>query len=44
MRVSDALVEKLLLDTRSATAEQLKAVRADNQGTQKPLQDLAIQI
>jgi type IV pilus assembly protein PilB len=43
MRVSDALVEKLLLDTRSATAEQLKAVRADNQGTQKPLQDLAIQ-
>lgn len=43
MRVSDALVEKLLLDTRSATPEQLKAVRADNQGTQKPLQDLVIQ-
>ena len=43
MRVSDALVEKLLLDTRSATPEQLKAVRADNQSTPKPLQDLAIQ-
>jgi type IV pilus assembly protein PilB len=43
MRISDALVEKLLLDTRSATTEQLKAVRDENQDEKKPLQDLVIQ-
>jgi type IV pilus assembly protein PilB len=43
MRISDALVEKLLLDTRSATAEQIKAVREENQDDKKPLQDLVVQ-
>lgn len=43
MRISDALVEKLLLDTGSTTAEQLKAVKEQNQDDKKPLQDLVIQ-
>ncbi|MCA9331290.1 Flp pilus assembly complex ATPase component TadA, partial [Candidatus Saccharibacteria bacterium] len=43
MRISDALVEKLLLDTRSVTAEQLKTVKEQNQDNKKPLQDLVIQ-
>ncbi|TXG77333.1 type II/IV secretion system protein [Patescibacteria group bacterium] len=43
MRISDVLVEKLLLDTRSVTPEQLKAMQAENQETPKPLQDLVIQ-
>jgi len=43
MRISDALVEKLLLDTGSATAEQIKSVKEQNQDDKKPLQDLAVQ-
>lgn len=43
MRISDALVEKLLVDTGSVTAEQLKNVREQNQDDKKPLQDLVIQ-
>lgn len=37
------MVEKLLLDTGSATAEQLKTVREQNQDDKKPLQDLVVQ-
>lgn len=37
------MVEKLLLDTRSVTAEQLKAVQEQNQDNKKPLQDLVVQ-
>ncbi len=43
MRISDALVEKLLLDTGTTTAEQLKSVREQNQDDKKPLQDLVVQ-
>lgn len=43
MRISDALVEKLLLNTGSTTAEQLASVREQNQDDKKPLQDLVIQ-
>ncbi len=43
MRISDALVEKLLLDTSSATAEQIKAAKEENQDDKKPLQDVVIQ-
>ncbi len=43
MRISDALVEKLLLDSGSTTAEQLKNVREQNQDEKKPLQDLVVQ-
>lgn len=42
MRISDALVEKLLLDTGSTTAEQLKTVKEQNQDDKKPLQDLVV--
>ena len=43
MRISDALVEKLLLDTGSTTAEQLKNVQEQNQDDKKALQDLVTQ-
>lgn len=43
MRISDTLVEKLLLDSGSATPEQLKGMREQNQDDKKPLQDLVVQ-
>lgn len=42
MRISDSLVEKLLVGTKLATDEQLKALKEQNLGDKKPLQDLAI--
>lgn len=42
MRISDSLVEKLLVGTKLATEEQLKALKEQNLGDKKPLQDLAI--
>lgn len=43
MRISDALVEKLLTDAGKVTAEQLKDLRAQKEAEKKPLQDLVIQ-
>jgi type IV pilus assembly protein PilB len=42
MRISDSLVEKLLLDSKQVTKEQLEAVRDQHKGEKKPLQDLVI--
>ncbi|HSX24019.1 MAG TPA: GspE/PulE family protein [Candidatus Saccharimonadales bacterium] len=43
MRISDALVEKLLTGAGKATAEQLKGLREQKTAEKKPLQDLVIQ-
>jgi type IV pilus assembly protein PilB len=43
MRISDALVEKLLTDAGKVTAEQLKDLREQKEAQKKPLQDLVIQ-
>ncbi len=43
MRISDALVEKLLTDAGKVTAEQLKSLREQKTAEKKPLQDLVIQ-
>lgn len=43
MRISDALVEKLLTDAGKVTAEQLKDLRQQKESQKKPLQDLVIQ-
>lgn len=43
MRISDALVEKLLTAAGKVTAEQLKDLRAQKEAEKKPLQDLVIQ-
>lgn len=43
MRISDALVEKLLTDAGKVTAEQLKSLREQKEAQKKPLQDLVIQ-
>ncbi|MBI3624307.1 type II/IV secretion system protein, partial [Candidatus Saccharibacteria bacterium] len=42
MRISDALVEKLLTTTNSVSAEQLKSLREQEASEKKPLQDLVI--
>jgi type IV pilus assembly protein PilB len=42
MRISDALVEKLLKDAKKVTNEQLAALRDQEKTEKKPLQDLAI--
>ncbi len=42
MRVSDALVEKLLLGAKKVTQEQLKGLREQVVAEKKPLQDMAI--
>lgn len=43
MRISDALVEKLLTDAGKVTAEQMKSLREQKTAEKKPLQDLVIQ-
>lgn len=43
MRISDALVEKLLTDASKVTAEQLKGLHEQEKAEKKPLQDLVIQ-
>ena len=43
MRISDALVEKLLTDAGKVTAEQLKGLREQKTAEKKSLQDLVIQ-
>lgn len=43
MRISDALVEKLLTAAGKVTAEQLKSLREQKTAEKKPLQDLVIQ-
>ncbi|MEO8862797.1 MAG: GspE/PulE family protein [Candidatus Saccharimonadales bacterium] len=43
MRISDALVEKLLTDAGKLTAEQLKDLHDQKEAQKKPLQDLVIQ-
>lgn len=43
MRVSDALVEKLLKQTGKFTAEQLKSLHEQEESEKKPLQDIVIQ-
>lgn len=42
MRISDSLVEKLLLDTAKATPDQLATMREREKAEKKPLQDLVI--
>jgi type IV pilus assembly protein PilB len=42
MRISDALVEKLLSSAGKVTAEQLKDLREQEEAEKKPLQDLVI--
>jgi type IV pilus assembly protein PilB len=42
MRISDSLVEKLLLDTAKATPDQLATLREREKVEKKPLQDLVI--
>lgn len=43
MRISDALVEKLLVAAKKVTDEQLTALRAQEKAEKKPLQDLVVQ-
>ena len=43
MRISDSLVEKLLLAAKKITEEQLKGLREQEKAEKKPLQDLVIQ-
>lgn len=42
MRISDSLVEKLLLDTGKASPDQLAALREQEKAQKKPLQDLVV--
>ena len=42
MRISDALVEKLLLDAKKVTQQQLAPLREQEKTEKKPLQDLVI--
>ncbi len=42
MRISDALVEKLLRGAQAATDEQIASLREQEQAEKKPLQDLAV--
>lgn len=42
MRISDSLVEKLLLDTAKASPDQLSSLREQEKAEKKPMQDLAI--
>jgi type IV pilus assembly protein PilB len=42
MRISDSLVEKLLIDAGKAKADQLKSLREQESAEKRPLQDLAI--
>ncbi len=42
MRISDSLVEKLLLDTSTVTPDQLATLREQEKREKKPLQDVAI--
>ena len=42
MRISDALVEKLLLGAAKVTDDQLKTLREQEKTEKKPLQDLAV--
>ena len=42
MRISDALVEKLLRSTKKATEEQIAALRQQEKTEKKPLQDLVV--
>ncbi len=42
MRISDALVEKLLTTAGKISTEQLKDLRAQNETQKKPLQDLVV--
>ncbi len=42
MRISDSLVEKLLLDTSTVTPDQLASLREQEKREKKPLQDVAI--
>src|SRR5437868_5619261 len=42
MRISDALVEKLLTTNQKVTAEQLQALHEQEASEKKPLQDLVI--
>lgn len=43
MRVSDALVEKLLKSTNKFSAEQLKSLHEQGENEKKPLQDIVVQ-
>jgi type IV pilus assembly protein PilB len=43
MRVSDALVEKLLKSTDKVSAEQLKSLHEQGENEKKPLQDIVVQ-
>lgn len=43
MRVSDALVEKLLKSTDKFSAEQLKSLHEQGENEKKPLQDIVVQ-
>lgn len=42
MRISDSLVEKLLVDAGKVTPEQLKTLKEQVESEKKPLQDIAI--
>lgn len=42
MRIPDSLVEKLLLDSKKCTKEQVAALREQEKHDKKPMQDLAI--
>lgn len=42
MRIPDSLVERLLKDSGSATADQLKVLREQEASEKRPIQDLAI--
>lgn len=42
MRISDSLVEKLLLDAGKATPDQLSSLREQEKTEKKPLQDLVV--
>lgn len=43
MRISDALVEKLLTDAGKINAEQIKGLKEQKEAEKKPLQDMVIQ-
>jgi type IV pilus assembly protein PilB len=42
MRISDALVEKLILDSKKTTESDLEALKNDQTNEKKPLQDIVI--
>ena len=42
MRISDSLVENLLMEAGKATAEQLSSLREQEKTEKKPLQDLVV--